>query len=229
MTCDPDTVIAEGPAFRVARAPQPWTWPDWSQAGHDGTFGNRWDDPEGAYRVLYASSTRFGALIETLAPFRSDLAVFAGLWAIDGETDSVEAGTVPREWFQCRLMGVAELSSTYADIGAAASLSTVRSRLAARAIHYGLVDIDAAAIRLTASRGFTQEVSRLVYECMAAESQSLTGIRYQSRLDDRTSNWAIFEPVPDSPGPLRLLESEPLHPDDLDVTRALATLGLTVG
>lgn len=229
MTCELDTVIAEGPAFRVARAPQPWVWPDWSQASLDGTFGNRWDDPEGAYRVLYASSTRFGALIETLAPFRPDLAVVAGLSEIDGENNSVEAGTVPREWFERRLMGVAELVGTYADIGAAASLSLVRSRLAARAIHYGLADIDAAAIRLTAPRGFTQEVSRLVYECSAAEDQPLAGIHYQSRLDDHTSNWAIFEPVPGSPGLLRSLDAEPLVPDDPDMTRTLAVLGLRLG
>ena len=229
MSCDLETVIAEGPAFRIARAPQPWAWPDWSQAGLDGTFGNRWDDPDGSYRVLYASSTRFGALIETLAPLRPDLALVAGLREIDGESDPIEAGTVPREWFEHRLMGVAELVGTYADIGAAASLSLLRSRLAARAIHYGLADIDAAAIRITAPRGFTQDVSRLVYECTTAEDQSLAGIRYQSRLDDRTSNWAIFEPSPGSPGPLRSLDVEPLQPDDPDVTRALAVLGLRVG
>ncbi len=228
MTCDLDTVIVEGPAFRVARVPEPWVWPDWSRAGLDGTFGNRWDDPEGEYRVLYASSTRFGALIETLAPFRPDLAVVAGLSEIDGEADSIEAGTVPREWFEDRLMGVAELAGIYADVGAAASLSVVRSRLAARAVHYGLSDIDAAAIRLTAPRGFTQEVSRLVYEC-GAEDQPLAGIQYQSRLDDHTSNWAIFEPAPGSSGPLRSLAVEPLQPNDPDVTRALSVLGLKLG
>ena len=229
MSCDLDAVIAEGSAFRVARSPEPWAWPDWSQAGLDGTFGNRWDDPEGAYRVLYASSSRFGALIETLAPFRPDLAVIAGLREVAGEADLVEAGTVPREWFKHRLMGVAELVGNYADIGAAASSSLVRSRLAARAIHYGLVEIDAAAIRLTAPRGFTQEVSRLVYECTTARDQPFAGIRYRSRLDDRTFNWAVFEPAPGSSRPLRSLDAEPLQPDDPDVTRALAVLGLRVG
>lgn len=229
MTCELDTVVAEGPAFRVARAPEPWVWPDWSRAGIEGTFGNRWDDPEGAYRVLYASSTRFGALIETLAPFRPDLAVVAGLSEIDGENNWLEAGTVPRQWFEHRLMGVAEIVGTYADIGTAASLSVVRSRLAARAIHYGLEDIDGATIRLTAPRGFTQEVSRFVYECTTTEDQALAGIRYQSRLDDHTSNWAIFEPAPGSFGPLRSLDAEPLRPDDPDVTRALSVLGLKLG
>lgn len=53
-------VRPEGPLYRVARAPDQWAWPDWSYAGTDGTFGNRFDDPDGSYRVLYASSTRVG-------------------------------------------------------------------------------------------------------------------------------------------------------------------------
>jgi predicted ATPase len=31
---------------------------DWSRVHSDGTFGNRFDDPTGYYRVLYASSQR---------------------------------------------------------------------------------------------------------------------------------------------------------------------------
>ena len=41
-----------------------------SLAGPDGTFGNRFDDPEGIYRVLYASSQRLGCYLEALAQFR---------------------------------------------------------------------------------------------------------------------------------------------------------------
>lgn len=179
MSCDLETVTTAGPVFRLARAPDPWAWPDWSQAGLDGTFGNRWDDPLGSYRVLYASATRFGALLETLAPFRPDLEVVAGLREIEGDDEPVAAGTVPREWFENRVMGVAELVGAYADIGAAASLSVLRSHLADRGVHHGLLDIDAAAIRLTAPRRFTQEVSRLVYECRTEGVEPLAGIRYR--------------------------------------------------
>lgn len=226
MSCDLETVTPAGPVFRLARAPDPWAWPDWSQAGLDGTFGNRWDDPVGSYRVLYASATRFGALLETLSRFRPDLEVVAGLREIQGGDEPVAAGTVPREWFEHRLMGVAELGGTYADIGAAASLAVLRSHLAESGIRRGLSDIDAAAIRLTAPRGFTQEVSRLVYECRTDRVGSLAGIRYQSRLDDGTSNWAIFEPALDSPAPVRSFNTEPVHPDDPDVMSAVAVLGL---
>lgn len=53
--------------------------------GQIGTFGNRWDDPLGSYRVLYASSRRLGAFVETLASFRPDLLALAGLEAIEGD------------------------------------------------------------------------------------------------------------------------------------------------
>lgn len=229
MSCDLETVTATHPVFRLARAPDPWAWPDWSQAGQDGTFGNRWDDPLGSYRVLYASASRFGALLETLSPFRPDLDVVAGLREIEAPDEPVAAGTVPREWFGHRLMGLAELAGTYADIGAAASLAELRSRLADRAIHHGLSDIDGAAIRLTAPRGFTQEISRFVYECGTEGVEPLAGIRYQSRLDDGTSNWGIFEPASDSPAPMRSFHTEPVRPDDPDVTRAVAVMGLQIG
>ena len=42
--------------YRIGRKPDPWQPPDWSRANPDGTFGNRFDDPEGYYRVLYAAS-----------------------------------------------------------------------------------------------------------------------------------------------------------------------------
>ncbi len=129
MICDLATVASDSPVYRLARVPDPWAWPDWSQATADGTFGNRWDDPEGTYRVLYASSSRLGALIETLARFRPDLVVVAGLDEIDGGGAPIAAGTVPDEWLAHRLLAVAELTGVYADIGAAASLAVLRSRL----------------------------------------------------------------------------------------------------
>lgn len=64
------SVERDGPLYRLGRRPDPWAWPDWSYAGPDGTFGNRYDDPEASYRVLYASSERIGVFLETLARFR---------------------------------------------------------------------------------------------------------------------------------------------------------------
>jgi hypothetical protein len=228
MICDLEPAVSDGRVFRLARTPDPWAWPDWSRAEPDGTFGNRWDDPGGTYRVLYASSTVFGALLETLSRFRPDLAVVASLEEIEGEDDLVAAGTVPQEWFGARVIGSAELDGLYADIGAATSLAFLRTQLAARAIHHGMADVDAAAVRLSAPRGFTQEISRLVYECQTTAGAPFAGLRYGSRLDDDTLNWAIVEPGASSLEPLRRLGHEPVRSDHPDVERALRVLGLHV-
>lgn len=101
------SVEPDGPLYRVAREPDPWAWPDWSYAGLDGTFGNRYDDPQASYRVLYASSQRVGAFVETLARFRPDLEVMAALEQIEGD-DEPQAG-VPRAWLERRRIGEATL------------------------------------------------------------------------------------------------------------------------
>ena len=59
----PDTI------YRIARRPDPWQPPDWSRANPDGTFGNRFDDPEGYYRVIYASSQKLSCFLETQPAF----------------------------------------------------------------------------------------------------------------------------------------------------------------
>ena len=78
--------------FRIARPPDPWAYPDWADAGIDGTFGNRWDDPKSCYRVLSACTQRLGAFVESLSRFRADPAVVAGLADIEGEDNSALAG-----------------------------------------------------------------------------------------------------------------------------------------
>ena len=50
-----ETKTPPQPIYRVGRQPDAWRPPDWSRASADGTFGNRFDDPESYYRVLYAS------------------------------------------------------------------------------------------------------------------------------------------------------------------------------
>ena len=93
--------------YRLGRKPDPWSIPDWASAGPDGTFGNRFDDPEGMYRVLYASSQRLGCFLETLGRFRVDPKLLAELAEIEGEDDYCPLGEVPLEWGEKRVMGVA--------------------------------------------------------------------------------------------------------------------------
>jgi hypothetical protein len=127
---------------------------------------------------------------------------------------------VPRTWLEGRLIGEATLDGRFVDIGNTASLATLRTALAASAIHHGLDEIDAATIRLRAPRGFTQQVSRYVYE-----EGSFAGIRYRSRLGDDVLNWAIFEPAPDGQVPLVATASAAIPADDPDL-RAARSSGL---
>ena len=94
------------PIYRVARYPDAWQLPDWSRA-KDGTFGNRFDDPESEYRVLYASSQQVSCFVETLARFRPDLTLIEELKAIAGEDDFLPIGEVPLNWCSNRVIGTA--------------------------------------------------------------------------------------------------------------------------
>ena len=62
-----ETKTPPQPIYRIGRRPDAWRPPDWSRASADGTFGNRFDDPESYYRVLYASSHEVSCSIETPA------------------------------------------------------------------------------------------------------------------------------------------------------------------
>lgn len=106
MSCDIEAARPDGPLFRVGRHPDAWEWPDWAHARTNGTFGGRYDDPRGEYRVLYASSERVGAFLEVLAPLRPDPAVVAELEQIDGDEDSSPA-TLTLTWLDRRAIGTA--------------------------------------------------------------------------------------------------------------------------
>ena len=172
----------------MGRLPDPWQIPDWALAGKDGTFGGRFDDPAGEYRVLYASSQRLGCFLETLARFRPDLSLVAELAEIVGDDDFVPAGIVPREWLNDRLIGSALIPGTYADIGSSDWIAFLRHTLARDVLAGGFSDFDAAVLQTSAPRSLTQAASRI------ANRQGLDGLRYLSRYGHDLENWAVFEP-----------------------------------
>jgi len=55
---DLQVIPPAGRVKRIGRMPDPWAWPPWEAQHSDNTFGNRWDDPEGVYRVVYVQPTR---------------------------------------------------------------------------------------------------------------------------------------------------------------------------
>lgn len=230
MTAGLRTLRLRGRLYRIGRAPDPWSWPDWAHAGPDGTFGNRWDDPSGSYRVLYASSDRLGAFVEVLARFRPDLHVIEELARIEGEvSDPVAPGELPALWLKNRRIGEAAVSGDFADIGHSESLAVIRRDLASRILHHGLPDLDASAIRLSAPRRLTQEISRYVYERTTKDGRrAYCGISYRSRLGDEFRNWAIFEPATEAEA-FDLIDetaSSRISAEDPDLLRALEILGI---
>jgi hypothetical protein len=206
---------ASGPVYRLGRRPNAWQAPEWFLAHADGTFGNRFDDPEGYYRVLYASSQRLACFVETLARFRPDLSLLAELDTIDGEDDFVPLGTVPRSWLAVRTMGSAAIEGIYADIYAAGWVSHLRRSLAAEALKLGLKDIDLSTLEMAEPRRVTQLASRQVYR------SSFAGVFYRSRYGQSLENWALFKPFL-LIGP----DSDALSSEDADLTKALQLLGI---
>lgn len=223
MSCALDSDRPPVSIYRIGRD-SPWELPDWATVGDDGTFGNRWDDPKGSYRVVYASSSRLGCFLETLARFRPDPAVIAGLEAIMGEEPLDAVGVVPRSWLSRRSMGAASVAGDFANVGKARSIGWLRRRFAADVVEFGLADLDAAAIRLVVPRRLTQRMSRTIYECSVDDRRQFSGIAYLSRFGDEVQNWAIFEP-----GEITVTDITEVRPSDTDLIAALSILGLTLG
>jgi len=183
-------------------------------AGPDGTFGSRFDDPEATYRVLYASSDRFGCYLETLARFRPDLSLLAELAQIEGENDFHPLGNVPPEWAEVRVVGAAFHYGSYADVYSSDWIGILRKELAGFWIAFGFAELDAGALQPT-SRPLTQRVSRVVF------NNGFDGIHYCSRFGHDVRNWALFEPFKIDP---QLVT--PIDPVDSDLQAALTIHGL---
>jgi len=199
-----------GVIYRLGRVPDPWAVPDWASAGPDGTFGNRFDDPDATYRVLYASSQRLGCFLETLARFRVDPQLAAELDAISGEDDHFPLGEVPVEWLHKRILGVATADGEYADICSSEWISGLRKSLAAHFSKFGVEDIDASALQKTAPRTLTQFVSRIIFYA------GFAGIYYLSKYGHDSENWALFEPFH-----IKIEEPEAVRTEDPDSQLAL--------
>jgi len=210
---------------RVGRQPDPWAWPPWESQHSDNSFGNRWDDPEGVYRVLYACTQLEGAYVEVLSRFRPDPAVVAELAEIHDGGEDYHIGVVPATWLETRVIGEGTLTRMYADVGDVRSLTYLRSVMAGRLIHYNIPDLDAAAIRLSAPRRFTQEISNHIYKLSTQDGNPrFAGIEYESRFGDNYQNWAIFE----RPGQQPITDPivRRIGRDDPSLQAALAALGL---
>jgi RES domain len=152
----------DGTVHRVGFQPDPWAWTPWQY----GPFTGRWDDPEDLYRVLYAASSTLGCFLEVLAVFRPDPAVADALARIEGDEmedssfGAAQPGKLDRSWLTNRRLGTARLGEDYVDVGHSQTIAHLRPHFIERARELGLPDFDAAAIRMSAPRILTQEISR---------------------------------------------------------------------
>jgi len=225
VTCSLETFAGDSThLYRLAYAPNAWQFPDWSHAREGGTFGNRWDDPQAIYRVLYASAQRVGTFLETLARYRPDPMVAAALDEISGDDEPLPGpGFLPRRWIADRVLGEADSGGTFARVSSAHSLDYLRVAMAGSLVRHGIDDLDAATIRQRSPRSFTQEISRLIYECTEDDRRSYDGVYYESRLGDEIQNFALFEPAA-----LTVGESVPLDESDPDLQGVLLRFGITL-
>jgi hypothetical protein len=220
-TCDLAEVTPSGEWYRVGRAPDPWAWPDWSFVQADGTFGGRWDDPDSTYRLIYASSRRVGAFLETMAWARPDPAVDLDIASIvddAGPDTSHEMGVIDRSWFEKRRLGRAQASGVFVAIGHSITLSRLRGAVAEDMRRSGIDQLDGSAIRRTAPRSLTQRISRLIFACRSADESApaYDGIQYLSKHGDDLECWTLFE----GRGRLGAMESLAIELDDPDLIEA---------
>jgi hypothetical protein len=228
MTCEIDGASPSARLFRLGRAPDPCSWNDWSYAHSDGTFGNRWDDPDSEYRVLYASTQRLACFLETIGRFPGDPKVKAGLDEIEleaGETDHAVGPGQLRvdDWLPPRRISTAGVDGDFAVVGSSVSLAYLHNQVVHLLSDFGLEELDAGALR-SVQRELTQTISRIVFECSAAGGRrQFDGIHYLSRYGDEFENWGIFEPaIIDSEQP------EEIRVDDPDLVEAARRLDVTL-
>ncbi len=224
----------KGLIFRVARGLDPFEPPDWRYVG-----GNRFDDPdcpedeggesEACYRVIYAATRRAGAYGETIARYRPDLGLLAGLHEIEDDEPldpRLQPGVVPADYRLQRRLGKAILDPglRFVDVHDGATVQALRPILAQVARDLGLPDVDLSTV-MGPDRQLTKHAARHIYEQRDAEGRPLyAGIRYVSRLNPDWELWAIFAD--------RLVHTadvpETIYPDDQGLIEAAQLLGVNI-
>src|SRR5688500_17729386 len=88
--------------WRIGRYPDPLAWTPWEFLGN-----GRFDDPRGEFRAIYLAEQRLTCFVETLAPFRPDLALLADLGDMAaGEGDRApRLGRLPPDWLTTHRIG----------------------------------------------------------------------------------------------------------------------------
>lgn len=148
--------------------------------------------------MIYTGSSPEACFLEVLAVFRADPGLAPDLAAIksspeDEDYATVEPGVVERGWCGRRLLGVGELLGEYVDVAHSQTIAALRPVFIQQAMHFGLADFDAAAIKSAEPRALTRAVSRYLYGVLLPSGSQAAGIFHRSRHGDEHELWAVFE------------------------------------
>lgn len=196
--------------YRLGHGPEPRAWPPWEVSGR-----NRFDDPDGRFRVLYAAERRRCCFAEALAPFRPELPALGA--APPGVLPPPQP--LPAGWLASRRLGRLRLApgQRFLDLRTIETREVLRTLLAPLVLGVGMGDLDGAAVR-SAERRLTRAIAGW------AAARGFHGITYTSRLDDHWTCWALFEGAAIVPlGP-----PAPLRRGDPDLLATAALFQLTL-
>jgi hypothetical protein len=220
-------------AYRVHPAPE--LLPLAPRPGEPGR--NRFDDPEGEFRVRYLASTLRGCCVELLARWQDDqvaenhLAEVEGLDEFD-DLDLPDPAKIQgvRDWAvkQKVVRCMVDNRELLIDIDSSELLVDLdKHALVRKALEESPLGsetrrahLDHAVIRLTGrvGRPITQAVSRAVREMYPL----VRGLAYWSRIDDNERCWAVYQEAP-----VRFSAAErldPANPLHRDAMRSAASL-----
>ena len=162
--------------YRIGRMPDPVSYPDWRFVG-----GERFDDPAGQDRVLYAGEDPRACYLETLSTFRTSMVLLARLNAMSpAEDDAPLRGNRLNldEWRFVRRIATLYfyLDQPWLNLRDLQVRETTRRQMASTFLELGLSDFDMGDA-LTRDRRVTRAISRWAFE------QDYRAIAYSSRFD----------------------------------------------
>jgi len=168
-------------------------------------------------------------LLEVLAGFRPDPLLTEDLAGIVEDPEDAQVyptqppGTVPLSWLTPRQASTATLSGIFCAVTDKESLPTLRTVFLSTALRYGLADLDAGALRLSASRALTQHIAAWLYDLHDGGGDLIDGVQFESRHGDGLTLWAIFERGADPEVSLQLsqIRAVPLPPEHHDLADAV--------
>jgi hypothetical protein len=201
-----------GEIYRVGWHSDPLAPPLWHLAADDGTFGNRFDDPERQFRCIYCGSSPEAAFGETLARFRvspsrlanikaavSDAEDLADIFSeeLDFAEPKIPRGIIPRRWREDRRLVTTTLDSTlrFMNFAHQETIEYFRYTLPEIAAECGIDDMDFSTILSKEHRSFTQACARHTYNLSDPDGNPrFHGIRYVSRHNvNDWECWALFD------------------------------------